>query len=544
MKFKLAPWICFLIIVRLISAWTHMTYAHPDEWFKTIEFAKVLTTGLATYCQEAALHYTNLLWPFLLTIPLKLAQWLAPQSLQFRVFAFQFFSGVLDLGMFWAWWVLLSAQVATLKLTSRELKWGVALFALPYFLVHDSIRPSSEHLSAIALWISLALLVRKKPALSGFFAVAIFALRYPGALFSTGIGLAVLVRAFKTKDKTEILHFALGCLLGIVICGIPDWIVYGRPWESFWMYLQYNLFTGMSTATFGAQPPQVYLSFFTWRWFRFVAPLGVFLLAFGIPGLVRGLRKCEPWAFAFALFLLGHVLVKHKESRFLAPLELLFFWAAYSQWMVWLAEKRLQKFSRWRRPLKWIVVLTLTANAAVFLKELRGDFWLTPGTYLELPRHLKDHPETCGVISVRHMTSVLLPDQPPIGFTLPELGMPLIWRDRAPPCKTDDTILVHWDRPDPAWLVQRCQLEPSGFLTVLARDNWDWAILSHWVSGPWYACPTSILSFFSTVTVEKTVFSGFKKHENLPPLGATADDVNAFDRNETPEPHCQWLCPG
>jgi|GEM_PF-2467326 len=555
-------WLGIAVVIRLISAYTHASYAHPDEWFKTVEIAEYLVRGTATYCQEIALHYTNMFWPFILTLPIEAAEKLFPHSIHFKIFSFQFFIGLLDLGIPWGWWSLLRE----LKITDRDRNWAMLLLLFPWFLVHDSIRPTSEHLSAIAFWVSLGFLARRNFLAAGVMALFIAVFRYPSALLTAGLACGVLWGSprFSRASKNR---FALGLILGLVAGGLPDWIIYGRPWESFWMYLQYNIFTGLSHLKFGSQSPSIYWSFISGRWFKSVGLFGFAGIFFGCLGVYQNFRKREPWAFAFIFFLLAHLIISHKEPRFIAPIEILFFWAAFlgirNFW-----EKIAPYFqSRIARGfLNAAIVLGLIMNLGMFVKSLWGETWALPLNYLELPRHLAQYPDTCGVIIPKRLTSVAypfrshsqsLPDQIPF----PSLGvspfrrdflsfdeaqsLPVIWIDQEAHCAPEQSVLIQTWKPDVRWEQAGCTLLDSGILSILPKKFWPQA-LDHpeLVASPWYRCSGEQLKIFTAQLTEKTLFHRMVPIDVLPPIGASVDDILRFDAIQTPEAHCKWLCPG
>ena len=47
-------------VARVISAMTHSTWHHPDEWFQTVEFSNYIVNGVISHTQEVDLHMRNL----------------------------------------------------------------------------------------------------------------------------------------------------------------------------------------------------------------------------------------------------------------------------------------------------------------------------------------------------------------------------------------------------------------------------------------------------------------------------------------------------
>ena len=214
----LKRWIIIAILFRIIGAWTYSSWFHPDEWYQSLEFAHLLARGFGFYSQEFSLHLRNLLWPVLLTVPLKIIDFFPAAPLQFSIFTLQLFIGLLDLGIFWGFWTLLRPQIPSVQKLPGG-RWAIpiilGLFFLPWYTVWDSIRPSTEHLSAVAIWLALGCLQLKRFTWAGFWTVAVLAFRYPSGLFSLGLSLAVLRTPTHRKD------FLLGILAGFFILGLP-----------------------------------------------------------------------------------------------------------------------------------------------------------------------------------------------------------------------------------------------------------------------------------------------------------------------------------
>lgn len=581
----LASWMLVALIIRILSASSHSSWVHPDEWYQTAEFANGLVTGIMVYSQEVGLHLRNLTWPFLLAVPLTLAGWISPDSPGLRVFLVQAFTGALDLLIIWGWWQLSLRAVRAFGLSGRWHQVGMALLILPYFTVHDSIRPNGEHLSSVAAWLSLGLLASGRFGPAGIAAVAIAAFRYPSGLLSAGIAVAVLVHTLRgfwsglisaiagTRVETpapatlprpgarQLAHFVAGVLTGLVLFGLPDWIIYGRPWESLWMYLQYNVFTGAGAAIFGEQSPAVYWPFFKGRWFTILLPAGILLTFLAAIGFGRGLRRLEPWGLALTFYLAGHLMVGHKEARFMYPADVLLIWAAFTGILILAPglQSLRTRAPRWARVTTGVLLaLLLTANGLKGLHALIGESFKPNETYFEIARHLRDVPNACGVLTVRKLISVHLPGsyyeigpqaEPslPVGIqhadrhqpSFSQLSTrPVAWANAAPECNDAERILVHVHKPDPNFSDHGCQLLESGALRLLPKSLWRSALDRGWVSGPWYSCPSSILKNLGYQSVEYPLVGGFGRIEQLPPQGTSIGDLLRLGQATVPAPEC------
>ena len=204
----LIPWLIALAAIHLWTAFGIRGYAFPDEWYQTLELANLLATGLghghATFSQEIGLHLRNLSWPALLTLPLRLADLIAPGNVTARFGLAHSFTGLLELLRVWGIWQVLTLALGLpskhTTLSPSELpraRWralGMALSFFPYFVLIDSIRLHGEHLSSIAFWAAAGLITRARWATTGFALVAIGAARYPSGIQSVGLLLGLIAQ--------------------------------------------------------------------------------------------------------------------------------------------------------------------------------------------------------------------------------------------------------------------------------------------------------------------------------------------------------------
>lgn len=527
---ELRSWFLLALTLRIIAAWTHASWHQPDEWFQTVEFGNLLANGFMTHSQEVELHLRNLSWPALLALPLWLARWLTPDWIHLRVFLVQLFTGLLDLAMLWGFWQCLSR----FRLSRAWQHLALAIWILPWVMLNDSVRPSAEHLAAVATWVCLGLLARGRLGWAGFFCVMIAAMKYPAGLVSLGVAVSVLASEKSGRPRAR---FALGLAAGFLAGGAADWVVYGRPWESLWMYLQYNVASGASARAFGSQSVAVYFTFFRYRWFRSLLPLGLALAPAGAVGLARGLRRLEPWALGFAFYLIPHLVIAHKEGRFMAPIDGLWVFAAIPV----LAEACSRAGARTRAWLRRLAVTTAVLNGVFLLGSLWGDTWKMNGTYFDqswLRRSFA--PDACAILTQRMPISVLYPWRDPRRVPEPALGYfdreqaagsrVLAWAERAgPEASCRGPWLVHLERPDASWERERgCELLPSGVLSgLLARG---------WMRGPWYRCPPSVRAAFREELTERPLSHAIPRFATLP---SGSEAVQLF----TPRaPACRWLC--
>ena len=547
-------WWAFALFCRLIAAWTHAHWFHLDEWYQTIEPANLIAHGFGLHSQEIGLHLRNLTWPLILAGVLKASQILAPNAIDLRFFSVNALCGMLDLFILWGWIQLLNTSQLVRSLPSRYQNWSLALLLLPWFTIYHSVNPRAEHLSEIALWICLGCMARRFWFLAGFFSIAIFGFRYPSILLTAGIFLGVGIQYLKTKNQTLAFRFSFGAVLGLVLFGATDALIYGRPWESFWMYLQYNLFTGSGTQVFGRQGISPYLDFFIWNWGKYpiYIPIGLALTFGFILGTILGLIRLEIWAFCIPVYLIGHLLIGHKEGRFMVPIETLTRWIGFIGLAFFF--RNLGLSVKIRSALQLFFLFFFSINSILLLHALRADLWRLRHSYLEIGDHLKSSSApVCAILTPLQITSLYLPLQkegiaglsPPVGRLLQENRRPtysnlknasLLWIEHAPACNPTDSVMVNAYSSDDLWNQEGCKLKPTGLLKLFPNSLLDWAIHRQLAHGLWYECPSKILTSFASQQVVHYLSTGFGKISQLPRMGISPLELENLGRETSPAP--------
>lgn len=529
-------WILIAASLRFVATFTQLHYGHPDEWFQTVEFGNFIASGFASFSESFTFHLRNLTWPALLSWVIRLADTLSGHQVFWRLWSIRAFTALLDLSAIWGMVRIL--RYSKLQPGFRNLMWMLWLVA--YFTVQDSVRPSQEHLSTIAMWLSLGAGASGNFWLCGFFGALTGVFRYPSGLFGLGIFFMLILRWPKPKMW---LTFILGAVGGLCLGGIADWIYYGRPYESLYQYSQFNVFSGMVNAHYGTQSIVEYFPYFKGHWDKFLLPVGI-LLALMVPvGLIRGLRHRELWTGALIFYLVGHLWTAHKEPRFMAPIEGLLLWSAVNgmQSMVnfWMGRKwQVPELTGLVRAVAWILVLV---NAGYLGRVMWGEAFRPIHTYEEIDRHLKRAP--CAVVTVVRPFSVRMPYQsqalvPEPAFAFfpvtphtalnPQSGdlssKPLIWIEREPQCTPQSSVLLHLSKPHIYWEKEKnCKILPSGILSWAGVERAKPLTELGWVSSVWYECPASALKAFKKTQVRHVIAREIPSWDELLPINTPAD---------------------
>jgi hypothetical protein len=482
---NLKYWILFSVLCRMILSLTSQSYLHPDEWYQTVEFANIIGHKSMTYSPEVFFHLRNLTWPAFLSIFLKFLN----SSFLIHFFV-QLITALLDLVILGAIYQLLNFYEVVAK------HWWMVFFCTLHFFLKDSVRPSQEHLSTIAFFASLLCLYQRRFTIAGILCVSIAAFKYSSGMLSAGLALAALSHVFlKQIEIEEFFKFIGGIVAGLFFFGLADLIYYGRLWESLYTYSLYNFFAGISYKRFGEQNSLVYLKYLFSQY-----KVGHFIIfSLGIPWIIKflwnDLKTNRYLSFSILLFIIGHMITPHKEGRFIAPLEITF-------WFL-LALSVHQYFVK-----SWFKILfycLLILNLVFSFIQLKGDYFKPIYGYFELSK-LQEQKPSCAAIILRRPYGFFFSKDKPVQAFFP-LGKhddyqtamkekALIWMEQMPNCTLNPYVLIQSFKKEIFLESKNCQ--------NISETH-----------GLWYQCPASILGQFEKQEYRKILIDQFQKRENL-----------------------------
>ena len=242
---------------------------------------------------------------------------------------------------------------------------GRMLFAATiflWFMPYLSVRFSSENWSSLAFFGGLSLLPMsddddRKSASSMIVAGLLLGLAFMFR-FQIGfalVGVAAWLAVRRRVPFSSVLPLALGGLVAFAIGTAVDAWFYGHLVFTPWRY--FDAFAHQVKADeFGVSP---------W-WFYFttfltvaVPPISLILLILAGFGVYRARNNLMTWAFAS--FVMLHVVVGHKEMRFLFPMAFPLLWLAVNGW------ESLRARIRWRRATNAFGWITGTINLVALI---------------------------------------------------------------------------------------------------------------------------------------------------------------------------------
>lgn len=307
-----------LTAVTVVTAWFSNTFYFPDEHYQILEFLgyKLGITPVSELPWEFEARIRPWLQPFLYYLIARPLMALGLTDMFAITFLLRLVTGLFSV---FALAFFARAMLETLKAEAEKRAFAryLPLFGfLPYLFV----RTSSESLSAAFAAIAVALVLRgtsaRLLALAGLLCGLAFEARYQTAMLGLGIfaWLAIIARV----RMPGLAAFAGGGVIALLLGALANRWGYGAwvfpPWDYFYV----NIVQGVAAKNFGREPVFAYL---------YLMPAQIFfaitlaLMAAMLAMWLRNARHVLSWVSL--PFVLLHVVVAHKEARFLFPLAIL-----------------------------------------------------------------------------------------------------------------------------------------------------------------------------------------------------------------------------
>jgi len=305
-------------LVTVITAWFSDVFYFPDEHFQVLEFMahKMGVTPASALPWEFQQRIRPWLQP---TVYYAIAQPLRSLGLtdMFTLsFLLRLLTGLFSLGALAAF---ARALLPTLNSDDQK-RFFIRYLPLFGFLPYLFVRTASETFSAAFIALALAAMLNdqsvRRMALAGLLCGLAFESRYQVALM--GVGLFAWAAIIPRTRIPALAAFIGGGIAAMAIGALCDRWGYGAWVFPPFDYFNVNIVQGVAAKTFGREPVFAYLYLLPATAF-FAITLVVMFAMFAM--WVRNYRHAVTWASL--PFVLLHVLVAHKEARFLFPLAIL-----------------------------------------------------------------------------------------------------------------------------------------------------------------------------------------------------------------------------
>ena len=342
------------LFIYCVAAWFSIGYHYPDEHFQVLEFCNYKLGKIAA---------SQLPWEFKAQMRPALQPAIAFAVINglkvFKVNNPFVYAIVLRLIIAFFGW-LIYCRIILLLLPNFTTSKGRLFFVMAGFCVwftpYINVRFASENACAIALlWAIYFLLKDKKNSsffIAGIFLGLSFYFRYQIAFAIMGVGFWQIFQKEKFKN---ILFMGGAFILVAAICTVLDYWLYGKLVCSPYNYYFYNIQQGIAAAN-GIEPWYFYFKFFVLIGF---IPVSIFLFLFFFTGL--SIQPKNIFAFTVIPFLLAHIVLDHKEMRFIFPMIFPF------TFFVAIGYEKLVPYFRFKiLKIIWIVTMVINFGLLVF----------------------------------------------------------------------------------------------------------------------------------------------------------------------------------
>jgi hypothetical protein len=285
-------------------ALSSQTIVHqPDEVWQYLEPAYGLVTGRWIETWEFHAMMRGWLVPMLLTPMIALGHALAPAS-QLHIWLVRLVLSLLSLGVVAAFYELAGRISRPHGLIAA---WVAAIWSEIFYFAP---RSSGEAIALSLLMPAIALLYRLRERPHFFTAFAAGMLLVLGAIvrfqYLPAIALLAAWGAYGHRRNLW-LALVLGTSFALALGGAADLLAGQTPF--LWIYTNYQLNMGQSrSALYGTLPPGWYVSTILWTW-GWTCPVM-------LPAIVLGARRLPMLLAAALVIIVFHMLVPHKEYRF------------------------------------------------------------------------------------------------------------------------------------------------------------------------------------------------------------------------------------
>jgi hypothetical protein len=293
------------LLVRVAAIIEFPSLHHPDENFQLFEQGHRYVFGMGFVPWEFSVGSRSPVLPFMLGLVFAAAEPLVggPEGYIFAarlLLALSSLAGVIA--------VYRMGQ----RVSSTHAILGGLVTATWFEFVYFAGRPLTEAVAATVLLVGLSLASVSEREFSRK------RLFYIGFCFALCLMLRVhlLLGILLAWAWVGRLHFerwrlmGIGALIPVAVFGIADAIVWGKPFQSYFETIEFNLFQGVASKL-GTAPYDWYFRALGHRW-SYAAPLLLLLVVLRTWSLIL-------WVLVALCILLTHSVIPHKEYRFVFP---------------------------------------------------------------------------------------------------------------------------------------------------------------------------------------------------------------------------------
>ncbi len=308
------------VILSIAVVWYSLTayysigYFQSDEHYQIIEFAEHIkgTNTDQDLAWEFPVKIRPITQPAICYLIFELCDIVSITNPYNKAFVLRLITGLLSVLIIFFFTTSCKGLVS-----SKNWKLFLILSYFIWFLPFINVRFASETWSGIALLAAVSILLRNKRNFISFLFVGVllgasFLFRYQIGFAILGLLLWLLLIRKETVSRITLI-LASGSVIVLFGIFLDSWF-YGEPVLTSWNYLRVNIYEGKAPE-FGTRPWYYY--FYLILRYSFY-PIGIVILISALTLIYKKPKSIFIWILL--PFFIVHVLIPHKEFRFLFPL--------------------------------------------------------------------------------------------------------------------------------------------------------------------------------------------------------------------------------
>jgi len=300
----------------ILTAITSVGYHQPDEFFQMLEFCSYLLgqTGSDTLAWEYEAHIRPSIQVWLAYIVSKPLSLICINPF-IQTIIFRLLTAILSIFTFWQAFLYIKKTFPSLR--------GYALL-IPFcvwFFPYIAVRYNSETWSACLFFTGLFYFLNNKENTSKAVFIIVGLLHGLSFLFRFQTGFMILsfslwmIFNFKKSIRIHLVYYFLLLTICIFFIGVLlDYFFYQEFTFTPWNYFKVNIMQDKASK-FGVEAWYYYFLQLPKKSFY---PIGVFIFVSIYMFLTQ--KRNHPISWVLSVFILVHILIPHKEERFLFPI--------------------------------------------------------------------------------------------------------------------------------------------------------------------------------------------------------------------------------
>jgi len=313
------PYVCIALIITAITSYTNFGHNTGDEYSQIFEFAayKLGHLGLSDMRFEFKTHMRPSIQAWMVMAVYQAVGLFTTQVSPFVVnYIIYFLSGVLGISS-----IVVFTKAFMPKVKPEYHNYFILLSFFSWLVLYTNPHFNSENicghfflLAVGVLYARLATLSASRIIIVGLLLGLSFSCRFQIGFAISGLMLWLLFAAYKNNKLGEWFLLTTSMLVSIAVFNIvADYYFYGQLVFSTYNYYYQNIATGMMNRDAGVSPWYAYLATVS-----IYLPFGPIYVLASIYYVIKYPRNILSSIIAF--FVLCHVVIGHKEVRFLLPI--------------------------------------------------------------------------------------------------------------------------------------------------------------------------------------------------------------------------------